>query len=52
MSGWECRRCGQINAGWREKCDCPPPSYVSDATNFIAVRLSADTVAPEKEVRP
>jgi len=27
--GWECPRCGQINALWKSICDCPPKTITS-----------------------
>ena len=36
MSAWECPRCGQMNAIWREKCDCPPRTVVTDRTSIPA----------------
>ena len=22
MKGWECPKCGQVNAPWKDRCDC------------------------------
>ena len=27
--GWECPRCGRINAPWVRQCDCSPSTYTS-----------------------
>ena len=27
QQGWECPRCGAINAPWRPNCSCAPPTY-------------------------
>lgn len=28
--GWECPRCGRINAPWVRQCDCSPSTYTLD----------------------
>lgn len=28
--GWECPRCGRINAPWVRQCDCSPSTYTWD----------------------
>ena len=28
--GWECPRCGRINAPWVRQCDCSPSTYTVD----------------------
>jgi len=32
--GWICPRCGQVNAPWKPKCDCPPPSITTTDTQI------------------
>ena len=34
QSGWMCPRCGQVNAPWKPKCDCPPPSITTTDTQI------------------
>ena len=34
QSGWMCPRCGQVNAPWKPKCDCPPPSITTTDTQL------------------
>ena len=31
--GWECPRCGQINAIWKSVCDCPPRTITATTVN-------------------
>lgn len=32
--GWECRRCGTVNAPWRAKCDCKPVVVIDDTRSI------------------
>ena len=31
--GWECPRCGRMNAVWKSVCDCPPRTITSSTIN-------------------
>ena len=36
--GWECPRCGKINAPWKEECRCyKEPSYSKTNTTAITI---------------
>ena len=32
QQGWECPRCGKINAPWVSQCDCPKTQYTVTTT--------------------
>ena len=29
MTGWECPKCGRVNAPWKEQCSCSEPGLSS-----------------------